>query len=224
MRLATRLYLWATSLLYNQFAWSYDGVAWLVSLGRWGSWRRMVFDHLAGTRILDIGFGTGDLLVEMRGRGLDAFGLEESPAMHRVTARKLRKVDLYLPRVRARAQRMPFASASFDSAVATFPAGYILERATLAEVTRVIRPPSTLTGFAGGRFVVVGLLTGQRNWLVRRAASYILSATDERILSYYMGATSEVGLDLEVIVQGERRWQVPVAVSRKCAPEADSPA
>ena len=28
-----RLYLWACHRLYNEFAWAYDWVSWLVSLG-----------------------------------------------------------------------------------------------------------------------------------------------------------------------------------------------
>ena len=141
--------------------------------------------------------------------------------MHRVTTRKLRRLGAYLPRILAKAQRMPFADESFHSAVATFPAGYILERATLAEVARVIRPSGPRTRFAGGRFVVVGLLTGRRSWLVRRAASLLLSATDERILSHYEQITSAVGLDLEVVVAGDGRWRVPVAISTKRAPEVE---
>jgi len=39
-----RLYLWATHRLYNEFAWSYDLAAWLVSTGRWDRWRRMALE------------------------------------------------------------------------------------------------------------------------------------------------------------------------------------
>jgi len=30
-----RLYVWATERLYQELAWAYDGVSWLVSLGHW---------------------------------------------------------------------------------------------------------------------------------------------------------------------------------------------
>ena len=222
MNAVARLYLWATNLLYNQFAWAYDAVSWLVSLGRWARWRRMALDHIAGSRVLEVGFGTGELLIEMGNRGLDVFGLEQSPAMHRVTGRKLRRDRTQAPRVLAVAQRMPFADESFDSAVSTFPAGYILEPATLEEVARVIRSPGAAEGFAGGRFVVVGLLTGQRNPIARRAADILLSTTDERVLSHYQRVSTAAGLDLEMIVEGDSRWAVPVAVSRKRAARADT--
>ncbi|HRI55605.1 MAG TPA: hypothetical protein PK170_00745 [Anaerolineae bacterium] len=39
-----RLYFWATHRLYNEFAWSYDLAAWLVSARRWDRWRRMALE------------------------------------------------------------------------------------------------------------------------------------------------------------------------------------
>ncbi|MCS6844103.1 MAG: hypothetical protein NZ528_07260, partial [Caldilineales bacterium] len=57
--LFARLYLWATQRLYNEFAWAYDAVAWLVSGGRWDRWRRLALDYVVGQPILEVGFGTG---------------------------------------------------------------------------------------------------------------------------------------------------------------------
>ena len=85
-----RLYLWATHRLYNQFAWAYDVASWVISLGQWSRWRRMALDHVprkgvhvTGQRVLELGFGTGELLIEMAERGWRVCGLELSPAMHR---------------------------------------------------------------------------------------------------------------------------------------------
>ena len=47
-------------LLYHPFAWAYDLVAGLVSLGRWKSWVLCGLPLLAG-RVLEIGFGPGHL-------------------------------------------------------------------------------------------------------------------------------------------------------------------
>ena len=39
-------------LLYGPFAWTYDGVAWLVSLGQWTAWGRVALRYLEGQPVL----------------------------------------------------------------------------------------------------------------------------------------------------------------------------
>jgi ubiquinone/menaquinone biosynthesis C-methylase UbiE len=56
-------------LLYNELAWTYDWVSQAVSLGQWRHWQRAVISHLNGQRILQIAFGTGDLLMDMTAVG-----------------------------------------------------------------------------------------------------------------------------------------------------------
>lgn len=162
-----KLYLRAARLLYSRFAWAYDLVTWVISLGRVGHWRRLVLEHVVGRRILEIGFGTGELLIEMTRRGLEAYGLELSPAMHRVVAEKMYKRGLSAPRVLANAQKMPFADGSFDTIVATFPTEYVLLPSTLQEVTRLLSQD--------GRFVIVGLSVEIENAILRLATQSIFS-------------------------------------------------
>lgn len=57
----TQGYYWLAERLYNELAWAYDPVSWLVSLGQWDVWRKGALDYLTGKRILEIGFGTGEL-------------------------------------------------------------------------------------------------------------------------------------------------------------------
>ncbi|MFN2165177.1 MAG: class I SAM-dependent methyltransferase, partial [Anaerolineae bacterium] len=99
-----RLYLWATHRLYNEFAWAYDLVAWAVSLGRWDGWRRLALDYVVLQPVLEVGFGTGELLMAMARLGWDVTGLDLSPAMQGVTARKMRRRHLWAPRIRGRVQ------------------------------------------------------------------------------------------------------------------------
>jgi ubiquinone/menaquinone biosynthesis C-methylase UbiE len=143
-------------LLYNEFAWTYDLVAWVVSLGQWQAWGRMAIPHLRGERVLELAHGPGHLLVSMAQRGLAPVGLDLSPTMSRLARRRLSKDgSLTVPLVRARAQALPFRDGCFDSTVATFPAEFIMARDTLREVARVLAP--------GGRWVIVGgtLLSGR---------------------------------------------------------------
>lgn len=214
-RPAVCLYRWASNLLYSELAWAYDAVSWLVSLGHWAAWRRAALAHIEGSRVLDIGFGTGELLIEMDDIGLDPFGLELSEDMHEVTTRKLRRRGAHIPRVRARAQTMPFADGSFDSAIATFPAWYVFDRATLHEVARVIGRLPIEAGCEHGRFVVVGLITGRRRRSTPDREPPQLSGTDDHILKHFRGLADEAGLDVAIISGGGGRWQAPVAVSTK---------
>ena len=142
-------------LLYREMAWSYDLVSRVVSLGHWRDWQRVAKRYAHGPRVLDLAFGTGSLLLDWHAVGVTPVGVDLSPQMARIAARKLRARGLPLTLARGRAQALPFADVTFDSVVSTFPAEFILERATVAEVTRVLRP--------GGRFIVVvgASLTGR---------------------------------------------------------------
>ncbi len=154
------LYLWACERLYDELAPAYDFISRLVSAGAWPQWRRLALAHARGGAVLELGFGTGELLAEAAAQGWASTGLELSPAMHAVAARRLAAQGLAAPRVQAAAQAMPFAPRSFDAVLATFPAPYILDPATLAECARVLRP--------GGRLVIAGLWVRLRHPLLRR--------------------------------------------------------
>lgn len=166
-----RLYAWACERLYAELAWSYNWVSWVVSLGWWDRWRAVALLYVQGPRVLEIGFGTGELLPRLVARTRTTIGLERSPAMHRQAYRKLRQVGLTVSLVQARAQAMPFVDHSFDTLVATFPAPYILESATLAECARLLALPATTAAATvaghsqGGRLVIVGLwVVAQSQW------------------------------------------------------------
>jgi ubiquinone/menaquinone biosynthesis C-methylase UbiE len=130
---------------YREFAWTYDTVAWLVSAGLWNHWARTVLPHLHG-RTLELGFGPGHLQLALATRPA-VTGLDASPQMNALAARRMRRAG-YQPRLTCGyAQDLPFPNAAFDTVVATFPADYILDPRTHAEVRRVLAP--------GGRLVVV---------------------------------------------------------------------
>jgi len=171
-RLWFALVRWGFHLLYNQFAWTYDAVSWLVSLGNWRRWQRAVIPHLRGERVLDLACGTGNLLIDLAEAGYRPCGLDLSPYMVRITRRKLRRRGLGVPLCRGRAQALPFAGGVFDAVVATFPAGFILHPATLREVTRVLRP--------GGRAVVVAEARLERRGPLSRFIEWLYTITGQR--------------------------------------------
>jgi ubiquinone/menaquinone biosynthesis C-methylase UbiE len=212
-----RLYIWATYRLYYEFAWAYDLASWIVSLGRWSGWRRSVLDYAAGPRILEIGFGTGELLLEMGSRGLNPVGLDLSPAMHRIAARKLSRRGLGLPRVRGISQALPFPDEVFDAIVSTFPAGYILEPATLYEAARVLSPPDAATGKGGGRLVVVGLTVAVDLPAWRSAMRFLFGGEGEGALDRFTALAQAAGLQVKVLEQADGRFRVPVIVAERIA-------
>jgi SAM-dependent methyltransferase len=155
-------------LLYHQFAWAYDLVAAVVSLGRWQDWVRTALPHLEG-RVLELGFGPGHLQTALHQKGAEAFGLDESRQMLRQAAGRLKKAG-YPPRLsRGHAQSLPFPAASFERVAATFPSEYIFDPRTLAEIYRVLRPGGSLV------LIPVAWITGGR--LLERAAAWLLSVS-----------------------------------------------
>ena len=134
-------------LLYHQLAWAYDAVSAAVSLGRWQDWGAAALPFAPGERVLEIGHGPGHLLAAMTAGGRQPVGLDLSPQMGRLAARRLVGLGLPARLARGRGQALPFAASTFDAVIAAFPAPYILERASLAAIWRVLRP--------GGRLVIV---------------------------------------------------------------------
>jgi len=218
-----RLYVWATYRLYHEFAWAYDAAAWLVSLGRWAGWRRMALDYVRGPRILEVGFGTGELLLEMARRGLQAMGLDASPEMQRITARKMRRHRLGLPRVRALAQAMPFASGCFDAVIATFPAGYILQPATLHEVSRLLRPARQGNGTGGGRFIVVGMVLRPKTRPLRWAERLLFGTPATDLIERFEQLARQAGLGITVTEHRGRLFTLPVLIAEPFDPERPGP-
>ena len=124
-------------LLYHELAFTYDAVAWLVSLGQWQAWGRTVLDRVRGPRVLEIGHGPGHLLIALARSGRRPIGIDLSPQMIRIAQQNIRRAGVAAPQVQCRAQALPFRSGEFDSVVATFPSDYIADLATLREVQRV---------------------------------------------------------------------------------------
>jgi ubiquinone/menaquinone biosynthesis C-methylase UbiE len=154
-------------LLYNEFAWSYDLVAWLVSLGHWKAWGRTTLHHIRGEQILELGHGPGHLLVTLEKRGFDPVGVDLSPHMGGRARQRLRRAGMSVPLVRARAQALPFHDECFDTIVASFPTQFIIDPRTLREVARAMEPRGRLVVAGGARFEGEGLVAAFLTWLYR---------------------------------------------------------
>lgn len=210
-----RGYYWLTERLYNELAWAYDPVSWLVSLGQWDSWRKFALDYLVGTSILEIGFGTGELLVEMRRRKLEVIGLDPSAAMQRQATKKLRQAGIRLPLVGGAAQHMPFPDRTFDTIISTFPAGYIFDPATWREVARLLHTPAITTQAGGGRFIVVGICSRDTNRLVASPIQILFGQPGEEFLERFHSLAQSAGLHFQVITRRQGSLETPILIAER---------
>jgi ubiquinone/menaquinone biosynthesis C-methylase UbiE len=170
IRLWWRLIRFGFRLLYNEFAFTYDTVSKIVSMGAWRCWQRATIKHLGiepGGLVLELAHGTGDLQLDLKAAGYLTVGCDLSPYMGRIARAKLLRNGLTAPLIRGRAQQLPFASERFPVVVATFPTSFILEASTLREINRVLLPGGRLVIVPNGKFTGGGILRRFLEWLYR---------------------------------------------------------
>ena len=150
-------------LLYHQFAFTYDLVSAAVSFNRWNDWVRSVIPLLRGQSILEIGHGPGHLQKLLIHQGRNIIGLDESAQMGRIARRRTGPTSQL---TRGLSQSLPFADASFETIVSTFPAEYITDPRTVAEVKRCLR--------SGGQLVILPVA-----WPKNRFLTWLFKVTGE---------------------------------------------
>jgi ubiquinone/menaquinone biosynthesis C-methylase UbiE len=182
-------------LLYHQFAWTYDLVAAIVSLGHWKDWVLTPLPELAGPRVLELGHGPGHLQAAMTAdSAVIGIGLDKSINMGYMAMRNLLRRREKPNLVNATSQFLPFASRSFNQIVATFPTEYILLPQTLSEIRRALAPGGTLV------IVPVAWITGTSP--LERAAAWLFRATGQAGdvnsgYSEYIGTIARAGFEVQ---------------------------
>lgn len=168
-----RLVRFGFRLLYNEFAFTYDLVSKVVSLGAWRCWQRAALSHLNREGlILELAHGTGDLQIDLAAAGCRSVGYDLSPAMGRIARRKLLKRGLKPQLARGMAQALPFPNEHFASIVSTFPSEFIVSPQTLAEVWRVLQP--------GGVFVIVPAASFSGGGVAKAVLDWLYHITGQR--------------------------------------------
>jgi ubiquinone/menaquinone biosynthesis C-methylase UbiE len=139
-------HFWAP--VYDRLAGLYDAVDWFTAntthrLRKRGLYRL----PQPGSRLLEIGFGSGRLHVELAER-YEMAGLDRAPGMVRLTKRRLAARDRQSNLCIGSAYGLPWLDGCFDAVLSTFAFSAFpdADRA-LDEMVRVIRP--------GGKVIIV---------------------------------------------------------------------
>jgi ubiquinone/menaquinone biosynthesis methyltransferase len=126
--------------LFATIAGRYDLVTVLLSYGQDRRWKRRLAamaGAAAGTRMLDLACGTGDIAYLLAARGARVTGLDVTPGMLRLARAKGHGVRFVAGDMMA----LPFPAARFDVVTAGYGIRNVPELApALAEIRRVLRP------------------------------------------------------------------------------------
>lgn len=143
---------------------AYDWLARAVTLGREREFRHRTLDLAelhSGDAVLDVGCGTGTLLIEAAkrvGPSSSTHGIDRSAEMVAHARRKAAAQGISTIFVVGSADHLPFPDASFDVVLCTLMLHHLpapMQMATIGEMRRVLR--------AGGRMVIVDMQQPKAN-------------------------------------------------------------
>jgi demethylmenaquinone methyltransferase/2-methoxy-6-polyprenyl-1,4-benzoquinol methylase len=148
--------------MFDRIARVYDPMNSVMTVGMHHRWRERAVDLAdvgPGKRALDVATGTGDLAIELRGRGAEVVGVDFSESMLELARRKAPEIRFET----GNALELPYADGGFDAVTVGFGARNFadLDRG-LGEMARVAAP--------GGRVVVLEITTPQKpplSWFFR---------------------------------------------------------
>jgi demethylmenaquinone methyltransferase/2-methoxy-6-polyprenyl-1,4-benzoquinol methylase len=140
--------------VFKSVAPSYDMMNDLMSLGLHRTWKRFALEMSGvreGSRVLDVASGSGDLaraFAKRVGPAGEVWMTDINAAMLAVGRDKLIDAGVFAPLAICDAEKLPFASNTFDCVSVAFGLRNMTHKeAALAEMTRVARP--------GGRVIVL---------------------------------------------------------------------
>lgn len=219
MSLWWRLVRFGFWLLYNPFAFTYDWVSYIVSLGAWRCWGAAALKHVDSTgTVLELAHGTGHLQVEMASRDWKTVGYDLSPAMGRIAQRRLLRHNLQPRLIRGMAQQLPFPHGAFSTVVSTFPTDFITKPETLTEISRILTQQ--------GRLVVVPTALFTSGGVLRRILEFAYRITgqsmdppegevESHFLQQWQPLFDDHGFSLETAFEDCGRSQALVLIARK---------
>ena len=137
--------------MFAGIAGRYDLLNHLLSANIDRRWRRLVAERLrsamvAGTTVLDVACGTGDLALTLsEATDTRVIGLDFCRPMLEVAARKAARQERSIPFIEADALRLPFAAGSFDVVTIAFGLRNLASvEGGLRELFRVLKPGGSI--------------------------------------------------------------------------------
>ena len=126
----------------------YDLINSVITLGFDKSWRSKASSHVTGTRVLDLGSGTGAAFQQLQNFDVTAIDPDE----------KMLELNEFSNKVIGGAENLPFPDNSFDSIYCAFVWRNINEpKKSIDEVYRVLRP--------GGKFILLDMTRPKNKFL-----------------------------------------------------------
>jgi ubiquinone/menaquinone biosynthesis C-methylase UbiE len=191
-----RLVNFGFRLLYNEMAFTYDLVSWVVSLGDWHKWQQSVLQFLPEnhhTPILELAHGTGTLNIDIQRAGYRLWSYDLSPYMGRIAQHKIRQAGFIPILINGKAQQLPIASQSVSVVVSTFPTNFIFMPSTLSEVHRVLQNDGVLIVVMHGALTGSGIVKQFIDWLYKITGQGSIG-DDRDLLRWFEEAHFEVNL------------------------------
>lgn len=126
------------------FARRYAALSRRAERGEVGRRRRALLAHASG-RVLDLGAGTGESFRHLPPAVTELVAIDPDPLMLRQARRRLDEASVPVRLVRGEGEQLPFAGATFDSAIVALVLCTVDDpAATVAELHRVLRPGGRL--------------------------------------------------------------------------------
>ncbi|MBC8504777.1 MAG: methyltransferase domain-containing protein [Anaerolineales bacterium] len=130
---------------YTSFAKIYDGVVRVLPF--WKRWLKATLPHIQGSRVLEVSFGTGYLLMQYASQ-FDTYGIDYNARFVTMLQDKLAKADLSAKIQQGNVESLPYEDEYFDSIINTMAfTAYPDGEKAMSEMHRVLKP--------GGKIVMV---------------------------------------------------------------------
>ncbi len=151
------------------WAFGYDLLVWLLSLGKEQTYRDNTLNLVrpkSGESVLDVGCGTGTLAIAAKrrvGPSGRVCGIDASPEMIRRARKKADKAAVEVTFENVFVQKLPFPDAAFDVVLSVTMLHHLsreARRQCIHEIRRVLRP--------GGRILAIdfgGPVNERRSWI-----------------------------------------------------------